>query len=309
MTFSHPAPLPNVFIAGSATTADPSPHPDFTFTATPGDLLRLQLSSGQDLYFEVTKCRSVPGGGTTLEALCEGEVLRIQPNGELTHVGYLPRLSDSWVKSYPTLQAALKNLRRQQESEGTLPSTLVNAECQLQLSSSEKLTIFNKFERVASLIELESQVASNPSPWCDGTAPEDPEPTPQETALLSAGELLAFLQGNKGVQLVQLELPFVPGSRVPFPLLRPFVLRLLQRAVEAKGAVVFPSTAPGGAGATSLVLAAKQQPFKAWGARLAEVGVQAALVADSPYYKMLIGKILGYKEPNIVHHIEVRQNI
>jgi hypothetical protein len=34
--------------------------------------------------------------------------------------------------------------------------------------------------------------------------------------------------------------------------------------------------------------------------------LQAALVADSPYYKLLIGRILGYAEPNIRHHILVR---
>jgi hypothetical protein len=33
--------------------------------------------------------------------------------------------------------------------------------------------------------------------------------------------------------------------------------------------------------------------------------LQAALVADSPYYKVLIGRILGYAEPNIRHHILV----
>lgn len=33
--------------------------------------------------------------------------------------------------------------------------------------------------------------------------------------------------------------------------------------------------------------------------------LQAALVADSPYYKLLIGRILGYAEPNIRHHILV----
>ena len=268
----------------------------------------MQLSTGQDLYLEFTKCRSTPeGAGATIEALCEGEILRIQPNGTVDHVGYWPRISDSWVKSYPTLQTALKNLRKVQETEGTLPSTLLAAENSAPISTeSGNLNILvNKMEKLTSLKELESQVASNPLFWCDGTAPEDPEPTSEQTALLSAGELIAFLQGNKGVALVQLELPFVPGLRVPFPLLRPAVLRLLQRALETKGALVFPSTAPGGAEATSLVLAAKQQPFKAWGARLAEIGVQAALVADSPYYKLLVGRILGYKERNIIHHIEV----
>jgi len=28
------------------------------------------------------------------------------------------------------------------------------------------------------------------------------------------------------------------------------------------------------------------------------------VVADSPFYKLLIGRMLGYKEDNIVHHIK-----
>ena len=164
-------------------------------------------------------------------------------------------------------------------------------------------------EKVTSLNEFEAEIASNPSFWCDGTAPNDPTPTSEQTVLLSAGELSSFLQGLRGVLLVQLEISVTPDVRVPLPLLRPFVLRLLQKVIEAKkGVVVLPSTAPGG-GAASLVVAAKQQPFKAWGTRLAEIGVQAALIADSPYYKMLVGRILGYKEANIVHHIEVGFNV
>lgn len=33
--------------------------------------------------------------------------------------------------------------------------------------------------------------------------------------------------------------------------------------------------------------------------------MQAAVVADSPFYKLLIGRILGYAEPNIKHHVLV----
>jgi hypothetical protein len=33
--------------------------------------------------------------------------------------------------------------------------------------------------------------------------------------------------------------------------------------------------------------------------------LQAALIADSPFFKLLIGRILGYAEPNIKHHILV----
>jgi hypothetical protein len=53
------------------------------------------------------------------------------------------------------------------------------------------------------------------------------------------------------------------------------------------------------------ILCAKAEPWRAWGAHLAGFGAQAALVADSAYYKLLIGRMLGYKEENIRHHIQV----
>jgi hypothetical protein len=62
----------------------------------------------------------------------------------------------------------------------------------------------------------------------------------------------------------------------------------------------------GGLGLTA-ILCAKAEPWRAWGAHLAGFGAQAALVADSAYYKLLIGRMLGYKEENIHHHIQVRE--
>lgn len=59
----------------------------------------------------------------------------------------------------------------------------------------------------------------------------------------------------------------------------------------------------GGLGVTALVFADKQ-PFRAWAQHLASFGAQAALVADSPYYKLLIGRMMGYSEQNIHHHIK-----
>jgi hypothetical protein len=60
----------------------------------------------------------------------------------------------------------------------------------------------------------------------------------------------------------------------------------------------------GGLGLTAIITA-KAEPYRSWGAHLASFGAQAALVAESPYYKLLIGRVLGYKEDNIVHHIRV----
>lgn len=38
---------------------------------------------------------------------------------------------------------------------------------------------------------------------------------------------------------------------------------------------------------------------------LFELNSQAAVIADSPFYKLLIGRMLGYKEENILQHIKV----
>ncbi|GFH23358.1 uncharacterized protein HaLaN_20960 [Haematococcus lacustris] len=63
------------------------------------------------------------------------------------------------------------------------------------------------------------------------------------------------------------------------------------------------SPAPGGLGVTAII-AADKSPFKEWARALAGFGAQAALVADSPYYKLLVGRMMGYQERNILHHIQ-----
>jgi hypothetical protein len=102
------------------------------------------------------------------------------------------------------------------------------------------------------------------------------------------------------VILVQLDVGFDPQTRLP--ILRPFLLQALQRAATAKGVVVYPS-AVAGTNAQSLIFASKQEPFRSWAAHLAQLGVQASVVADSPYYKLLVGRILGYRDQNIEFHI------
>lgn len=41
---------------------------------------------------------------------------------------------------------------------------------------------------------------------------------------------------------------------------------------------------------------------------MASFGAQASLVADSPYYKLLIGRMLGYEEDCIHQHIAVSKS-
>lgn len=92
----------------------------------------------------------------------------------------------------------------------------------------------------------------------------------------------------------------------PQPVFRPFVLRLLRTAVLDPRIAVHMSAVPVGAelGLTA-ILAADTPPYCAWGAGLAEFGAQAAIEAQSPYYKLLIGRVLGYEMDNIRAHVEV----
>ncbi len=53
------------------------------------------------------------------------------------------------------------------------------------------------------------------------------------------------------------------------------------------------------------LLHANREPFRAWAKHMASFGAQAALVAGSPFYQLLIGRMLGYREEHIHHHIRV----
>ncbi|GBF88717.1 hypothetical protein Rsub_01616 [Raphidocelis subcapitata] len=153
---------------------------------------------------------------------------------------------------------------------------------------------------VGSAEALEAQVAAEPALWCGGTAPGAPPLAGLASKTLCAGETAALLLGQRGVAMVQLHIGW--DSSVPTPLHNPLALRGLRAALADAGVSAFVSRAPGGLG-LSLILAARRAPFRQWGAHLASFGAQASLVADSPYYKLLIGRVLGYSHDNIVHHI------
>lgn len=302
--------------------------------AQPAQLVRCELGNGGGtLWMEVVRCRR-----GRLEVICSGELLQISQDGAgavvASPAGFFPRLGEPWVKATPGLADALKKVRQQQRDEGSLPSSLIAAHGIQQLQLQE------------TLAEFQAAVAAAPGAWCDGAAPGDPPPSERDAALLTAGELAAFLAGLRGVCLLQLHKGWGDRSAALQALLRPWVLALLRAAAGHKGAVLLRSCAPQELGA-SLVLCARQQPFHAWGKHLASQGVQAAIVADSPFYKLLIGtsvgacccwlgpggacvawvlpsqgvcmqaclcpevrtllpagRILGYREANILHHIE-----
>lgn len=217
-----------------------------------------------------------------MEAMCSGELLALSagPDGRLeaAPAGALPRLSEPWVKAVPGLADSLKRVRQQQAAD-SLPSALIAAHGAAALTPLQ------------TLAEFRAAVAAAPGPWCDGTAPDEPPLPQQEQALLTAGELAAFLAGCRGVCLLQLHKGWGDAGAALQPLLRPWVLALLREAAGAKGAVLLGSAAPENLGA-SVVLAARQQPWLAWGKHLAAQGVQSSIVADSPFYKLLIGEMV-----------------
>ena len=61
-----------------------------------------------------------------------------------------------------------------------------------------------------------------------------------------------------------------------------------------------------GLGLTAIMHAAAPARCRARALALAAFGAQAALVAGSPFYQLLVGRVLGYCEDNIRHHIRVR---
>ncbi|GLI69440.1 hypothetical protein VaNZ11_014052, partial [Volvox africanus] len=155
---------------------------------------------------------------------------------------------------------------------------------------------FTSFSNVYSLTQLQKEVAEDASLWCDGTRPGAPEKTAVQSLTLTAGELVSLMQGKRGVVIVQLWNGF-DRSRGQ-PVYDPWVIDLLEAALRTPGVRAMPSVAPGCVGLTA-VLFADKAPWNVWGPHLASFGCQANTVAGSAYYKVLIGKILGYNDENI----------
>lgn len=153
---------------------------------------------------------------------------------------------------------------------------------------------------VYSLGQLEQEAAKDATLWCAGTQPGAPEKTPLQSCTLTAGELVSLLTGQRGVVIVQLWNGFEPARGQP--LYDPFVVHLVEAALRHPGIRAVTSVAPGGVGLTA-VLYADREPWSAWGPHLASFGCQANAVAGSAYYKVLIGKILGYSDANIAAYV------
>ena len=166
-----------------------------------------------------------------------------------------------------------------------------------------------KHEKITDLTELKTKASENPDFWSLGTTPSQPPLSTIERLTLNAGEIYALLAGNRPLALIQLYAPFVEDGRVQ-PIDCPFVKRALKELVTTSPQI-FSCVACHIEGSTTLsaVFYPNISPNKERAALLASFGAQGALVAQSPYYGVLIGECLGYTRENIYHHVKNTCNL
>ncbi|GIL74705.1 hypothetical protein Vretimale_2339 [Volvox reticuliferus] len=250
----------------------------------PFDLLLAKTSSGGTETLQVLE----GGDGATFTALWKGHVLRLtamhdyanEESWTTERIGAYPLAGSDLVRAFPSLQGRLLE--------------------DLHSHSGAPEPVLTSLSNAYSLTQLQKEVAENASFWCDGTRPGAPEKTAMQSLTLTAGELVSLMQGKRGVVIVQLWNGF-DRSRGQ-PVYDPWVVDLLEAALRTPGVRAVPSVAPGGVGLTA-VLFADKEPWNVWGPHLASFGCQANAVAGSAYYKVLIGKILGYSDENIYGYV------
>jgi hypothetical protein len=157
--------------------------------------------------------------------------------------------------------------------------------------------------KVTSYEAIKAEVLAAPGFWCNGTPPGAPPMTPRQQATLNAGEILSTLAGHRGVVMTQLWAGWdgddvLECNETLQPVDAPFVTRALQDAAQdaADGAIGIKAAAltgqPASVGLTALIYAV-HAPYPERAQALASFGAQAALVAGSSYYQLLVGLILG----------------
>jgi len=179
-------------------------------------------------------------------------------------------------------------------------------------SSRHKRTIrvdWVKHEKITDLAALKTKASENPDFWSLGTTPSQPPLTAIERLTLNAGEIYALLAGNRPLALIQLYAPFVEDGQVQ-PIDCPFVKRALKELVTTSPQI-FACVACRIEGSTALsaVFYPNISPSRERASLLASFGAQGALVAQSPYYGVLIGECLGYARENIYHHVKNTCNL
>lgn len=246
------------------------------------DLLKCITAGGSQELFEVIDGWN--GGFTTL--LWKGQLLKLAAGDgdqagslQLTPMGGYPSEGCLTAASFREMARVLPSMH----DHAGAPSFAIESA-----------------EVVDSLDRLLDQVAEDPSSWRDGIAPGDPARSEYDQALFTAGELAALMAGQRGLVLVQLWNGWDTAKGQP--LYNPFALCMLERALAAPGVGWVSSVAPGGVGLTGIVYA-DREPFASWAAHLAGFGCQANVAAGSSYYKLLIGRLLGYKTENVLAYV------
>ncbi|GLC76077.1 hypothetical protein PLESTF_001732000 [Pleodorina starrii] len=277
----HAKPRPARFARCCAQTQDiveSAVQPSHNYS--PLDLLMARTPSGTTEPLQLTNI----GGQDTLTALWKGKVLKLtaargddaQGSWTTEQIGSYPSDESELVKAFPQLRGRLLD--------------------DLHNHAGPPQPTFASLSNVYSLQHLQDDVTRDCALWCDGTRPGAPEKSPLQSLTLTAGELVSLMQGRRGVVIVQLWNGFERSRGQP--IYDPWVIELLEAALRTPGVKAAASVAPGGVGLTA-VMYADREPWNAWGPHLASFGCQANAVAGSPYYKLLIGKILGYKDENI----------
>jgi hypothetical protein len=260
------------------------------------DVLRGITADGAEIYLEVVAAqqegRQLPSAEPPLGTLLAHRGVLYAPSQSargvlLEPAGWQLTPEDALVRALPGWSAALERERTGAGAEPAAPSSALLLTA-VEVASAESM--------------LRTAVATDPSPWRDGTGPHSPPPRGLAYQLLCAGEVESLLTRARGLVMVQLTVGWQQGLAPPVT--NPLAAAALSRALSDPNVCVAMSPAPGGLGLTA-ILAARVSPWRDWAAHLAGFGAQAALVADSPYYKLLIGRCCGYSEDNIRHHILV----
>jgi len=249
-----------------------------------GDLLRIELSNGTTVRVEVTEvdeaAAELRGSGERLRWIVQLSAGRARASG----LALSP--TERWVSSFDGWKAAL---RKDTSPKDTEKQWLEITACEIE----------------TSLAELHAAVRADARRWCDGTAEGDAPLTDAESATLAAGELLSLLEGKRGACMIQLFVGW--DASLSTPAYNPFVLRLLRECVRRKDVGVLTSEVRGSEKnllGLSAIVFAEREPWTSWAPHLAEFGAQASLIAQSPYYGLLVGRILGYAEENIRTHVQ-----
>ena len=292
----------------------------------PGDLLRLDFGEAEDAketrrliardwLLEVTRVTN-DDDHSVVHGLCRGRAftvdaatMRMTPAPEHSQ----PDLaSEPWVKrAYPEWYNLLQDLADEGRYPAPSASSIANA------LPNEGVAV--DVTKLTSYDELKATVASDASFWRDGTPPNAPRMTVEQHATLNAGELLATLAGERGVAMCQLWAGWEDETDSPHdvqPVDAPFVTRALRDAaldaLDAPSTVGITCTPIAGMdpakGLTALVHSANS-PFPERALHLKSFGAQAALVAGSPYYQMLVGVILGYDARHVESHVSEKGGV